>query len=624
MTEESRRRELAHERAPSNRESVATGGTRAVQGATAYRDLPAGHLVAEWVGREVAVAGWVHRRRDLGGLLFVDLRDRYGLLQLSFGPDWTLLQDLELAGELRPEDVIRVVGRVERRPEDAVNPEMRTGEVEVRVRRLERLSAAASPPILVYSPPGEPPASEELRLRWRYLDLRRPEMVEYFAVRHRVTVAARAALSDEGFLEVETPMLTRRTPEGARDYLVPSRVHRGQFYALPQSPQLYKQLLMVAGFDRYFQVARCLRDEDLRADRQPEFTQVDVEMSFADEEDVYGVCERMLARMWQAGTGEEPTLPLPRLTYAEALERYGTDRPDLRIPWELRDLTHLLTGLGFGIFDGAADAGGRVRGFVARDGASLSRGRLDALNEAARRHGAKGALWLKWSGEEWSGPPARFLDDPAGSRLREALDMNEGDLLLLVAGSDAESSPALDALRREAARELGAVGARGKWLWVTEFPLFEPDPETGQPVPTSHPFTMPATADAARVREEPFGVRARAYDVVYDGTEVASGSIRCHDPDLQRAILETTGLSPEEVEERFGFLLEAFRYGVPPHGGYAVGLDRSVALMLGLSSIRDVIAFPKTTAARGLVEGAPSRVDPGELAELGIRVEGGG
>ncbi len=592
--------------------------------ATRYRDRGCGQVDPESVGAELALAGWVHRRRDLGGLRFVDLRDRSGLVQLSFGPDWTEEEALARAAELRPEDVIRVEGEVARRPPEAVNPELPTGEVEVRVRRLERLAAAESPPILVAPPPGEAPPSEELRLRWRYLDLRRPEMLRHFAVRHRATAAARAALSEEGFLEVETPILTRRTPEGARDYLVPSRVHPGEFYALPQSPQLYKQILMVAGFDRYFQVARCLRDEDLRADRQPEFTQIDVEMAFAGEEDVFGVCERMFARMWREALGRELAIPFPRMTHAEALEAYGTDRPDLRIPWRIRDLTQRLAGLGFGIFDGAVKAGGRVRGFVAKGGARLSRSRLDALDETAREHGAKGALWLKWQEDAWSGPPARVLSDDgsaeAGARLRAEAGIEEGDLLLLVAGPDEETSAPLDALRRAAARELDAVDPEGgRSTWITEFPLFEPDPETGRPVPSSHPFTMPLEADAERIREEPFSVRARAYDVVYDGTELVSGSIRCHDPTLQRAILETVGLTAEEVDARFGFLLEAFRYGVPPHGGFAVGLDRTVALMLGLPSIRDVIAFPKTTAARGLMEGAPSEVEPAELAALGIQ-----
>lgn len=588
---------------------------------TAYRDTGCGLLDSEWAGSEVRLSGWVHRRRDLGGLLFVQLRDRTGLIQLSFGPNWTEADSLGLAGELGPEDVLQVCGRVERRPDDAVNPDMDTGEVEVHVRQLERLSASAPLPILVAVPPEEELPAEELRLRHRVLDLRRPEMLYHFAVRHRATTAARAALGEEGFLEVETPLLTRQTPEGARDFIVPSRVRRGQFYALPQSPQLYKQLLMVAGFDRYFQVARCLRDEDLRADRQPEFTQIDVEMAFVAEDDVFGVAERMFARMWRDTLGVELQTPFTRLSYADAMETYGTDKPDLRIPWKLHDFTPALTGLGFGIFDAAAKSGGRVRGFVAKGGTMLSRARLDHYNERAQEFGAKGALWLKRTEDGWSGAPARFLGEETTPLLERQFAIAPGDLVALVAGSDTETSASLDVLRREISAELGAMRqTESPWLWVVDFPLFEPDPDTGRPVPAHHPFTMPVETDPNRLREEPLSVSARAYDVVYNGMEFASGSIRCHEPDLQRAILETLGLPAEEVERRFGFLLEAFRYGVPPHGGFAVGLDRVIATMVGMDSIREVIAFPKTAAGRGLMEGSPSTVSSEELAELGIQL----
>ncbi len=588
---------------------------------TAYRDTGCGLVDGSWVGREATFAGWVHARRDLGGLFFVGLRDRTGLIQLSFGPDWSEADTLALVGELNPEDVIRVHGEVARRPDDAVNPDMPTGEVEVLVRELERLAESAPLPVLVAVPPEEELPSEELRLKHRVLDLRRPEMQRNLIVRHVATAAARAALSDEGFLEIETPLLTRQTPEGARDYLVPSRVQRGRFYALPQSPQLYKQLLMCAGFDRYVQIARCLRDEDLRADRQPEFTQIDVEMAFVREDDVFGVAERMFARMWKEALGREFRLPIPRMTHAEALERYGTDKPDLRIPWVLEDFTPLVTGLGFGIFDGAAAAGGRVRGLVAKGGASLSRSRIEHYNGRAQAAGAKGALWLKRGEGGWSGPPAKVLGGEAGARLETEAGVEPGDLVFFVAGDDAESGPALDSIRREAAAELGTVGSEeGGWLWVVEFPMFEPDPDTGAPVPAHHPFTMPRDPDPARIREEPFSVMADAYDIVYNGTEFASGSIRCHLPEIQRAILGALGLSEDEIERRFGFLLEAFRYGVPPHGGFAVGLDRVIAVMVGSPSIRDVIAFPKTAAARGLMEGSPSTVSPEELAELGIRL----
>ncbi|TFG62504.1 MAG: aspartate--tRNA ligase [Gemmatimonadales bacterium] len=588
-------------------------------GATEYRDMGCGQVTREQADRTIRLAGWVHRRRDLGGVLFLHLRDRTGLIQLSFGPEWTGPAAAELAGSLSPEDVIQVTGRVVLRPESAVNPEMTTGSIEVLVSGVELLSSSDPLPILVAVPPEEELPSEELRLRHRVLDLRRPEMLSNFEIRHRTTRAARSALSDLGFLEVETPFLTRRTPEGARDYLVPSRLHHGEFYSLPQSPQLYKQLLMTAGFDRYFQIERCLRDEDLRADRQPEFTQIDVEMAFVGEEDIYAVCENMLRRVYQEALAQEVSTPFPRMGWAEAMESYGTDKPDLRISWRLADFTERLTGLGFGIFDSAADAGGRIRGFVIPGGASLSRARLDGLNELAQATGARGALWIKRNADGWSGPVAKVLNGPAGESLVEQSGLVDGDLVLLIAGIDRETSTLLDALRRAAAKEMDAVNDTLAWLWVTDFPLFESDLETGRPKPSHHPFTMPRDATPERIREEPLTVQSRAYDLVLNGTELASGSIRCHDSELQRAILETLGMSAEEIEARFGFLLEAFRYGVPPHGGFALGLDRLVAMMVGAESIREVIAFPKTTAARGLMEGAPSAVDATELAELGLK-----
>jgi len=554
-------------------------------------------------------------------VVFLHLRDRTGLVQLAFNPDWTSADAIELLGDLNPEDVLAVEGTVDARPEDAVNPDMATGSVELRVTGMRRLSESAPLPILVAVPPEEELPSEELRLRNRVLDLRRPELQRNFAVRHRATNAARQALSNEGFLEIETPFLTRKTPEGARDYIVPSRVHPGEFYALPQSPQLYKQLLMVAGFDRYFQIARCLRDEDLRADRQPEFTQVDVEMAFVDENDVYGVAERMLVRLFSEAIGVDIETPFPRMTHADALETYGTDKPDLRIPWELRNFTADLFGLGFGIVDGVVEAGGRVRGFVVPGGTSLSRARLDVANEIARQHGAKGALWLKRNDEGWSGPPARFLAGEAGEALGSRHAIEPGDLVVMVAGPDSETSPALDALRRSIGHEMGAIEDRLCWTWVTAFPLFEQDPESGRPMASHHPFTMPTESDPQKLISDPFSVGSRAYDLVLNGIELASGSIRCHVPELQRAILLVLGMEEEEIADRFGFLLEAFRFGVPPHGGFAMGLDRLVALLVGTTSIREVIAFPKTTAARGLLEGAPSAVDASELAELGLRLQ---
>jgi len=587
-------------------------------GPTAWRDVPCGLVGEQHAGRRIRVAGWVHRRRDLGGVVFLHLRDRTGLLQLAFSPDWTPAPVMDALAGLNPEDVLAVEGSVELRPEQAVNPEMSTGGVELRVRGFERLSESAALPILVAVPPEEELPSEELRLRHRVLDLRRPEMQRNLRIRHLAANAARQALSDDGFLEIETPFLTRRTPEGARDYLVPSRIHAGEFYALPQSPQLYKQMLMVAGFDRYFQIARCLRDEDLRADRQPEFTQIDVEMAFVNEDDVFAAAERMLSRILREAAGIELELPLPRMTHREALDQYGTDKPDLRIPWVLEDFTEALSGLGFGIADGAREAGGRVRGFRVPGGSYVSRSRLDAANEAARAHGARGALWLKRSADGWAGPPARFLEGAAGDRIAGSHSIESGDLVLLVAGPDTETAPALDALRRQFGKEAGAVGEGFRWTWVTDFPLFERDVESGQPVASHHPFTMPDVSDPEALVADPFSVGSRAYDLVLNGTELCSGSIRCHVPELQTAILRVLGMSETEIESRFGFLLESFRYGVPPHGGFAMGFDRLVAMLVGTNSIREVIAFPKTTAARGLLEGAPSPVAADELAELGL------
>jgi aspartyl-tRNA synthetase len=617
--------------------------------ATTYRTTTVGTLRADHAGTDVRLAGWVHRRRDLGGLIFVDLRDRDGRVQLSFGPDWTPAAVMESAKQLGAEWVIAVRGSVVLRPGSNANLEMATGAVEIHVVELEVLAASETPPIPVARGTGEELASEELRLRYRYLDLRREELQRALGARHRAFQVVRRHLTAEGFWEIDTPMLTRRTPEGARDYLVPSRVHPGEFYALPQSPQIYKQLLMVSGYDRYFQIARCLRDEDLRADRQPEFTQIDAEMSFVDEEDVFGVAERMIAALWREILDVDLPVPFPRLTYAESLERYGTDKPDLRFGMPFIDVSDVLSGSAFRIVADALESGARVRGIVVEGGAALSRRELDELTVIARGAGAGGALYLKRTTDGVSGPLAKALDEARSSAFFEATGMKPDDLFVAVAGNFRSAVPgagdraralggaevALDALRRHVADRRGLPQRTPHaWVWITGFPLFEWDTEHERLAAAHHPFTAPLAGDVRTVldatRDAPThdgaawqlyarGLGSRAYDAVYNGHELASGSIRIHDPALQRAMFGALGIDDDEAERRFGFLLEAFRYGVPPHGGFAFGFDRLVMLLIGAQSLRDVIAFPKTTAARALYEGAPSAIGDDELSELHIR-----
>jgi aspartyl-tRNA synthetase len=624
---------------------------------TAFRSTLAGSLRPEDSGRRVRLAGWVHRSRDLGKLVFIDLRDRSGLVQISFDTEWSPEEILARARQLGAEDVVQVEGVVERRIE--ANPGLATGQIEVRGATLRILSQAESPPIPVYRSPDEELPSEELRLRYRYLDLRRPELQRNFVLRHTAAHAARSFLAAEGFLEVETPMLTRRTPEGARDYLVPSRIHPGEFYALPQSPQLYKQLLMVSGFDRYFQIARCLRDEDLRADRQPEFTQIDAEMSFVEEEDVFRVGEGLMAAIWREVLNEELTTPFPRLTYAESMARYGTDKPDLRFALEIVDLTELLQEADFRIFQATLGTTQRIRAIRVPGGGRLSRKELDELQEVARRGGAAGALWVKRAEDGFSGQFAKALDETLTRSLIGITGMEVGDLLVAVVGSfrvvargssppadsvsssgsiERELDPALDELRRHLARRTGLLDAsRHAWAWITDFPLFDWDADAGRLVSAHHPFTMPHPDDRAALEEwigeddaivpedawklYSLPVRSRAYDAVYNGNELASGSIRIHDAVLQRRVFTALGIGREEAQAKFGFLLEAFRFGVPPHAGFAFGFDRLVMLLAGATNLRDVIAFPKTTSARALFEGAPSTVSDGELRELHLQLK---
>lgn len=577
-----------------------------------------GALRESHVGLEVRLGGWLHRRRNLGGLVFYDLRDRAGIVQVSFGPDWTPAEVLERSAEVGMESVVLVRGMVERRPPDARNPNMDTGAVEVRATELEVIGPAETPPIPVWRTKGEDLPAEELRLLHRQLDLRRPELGRNLALRHRLLQRARAILSQLEFYEIETPILTRPTPEGARDYLVPSRVHRGQFYALPQSPQIYKQLLMISGFDRYFQLARCFRDEDLRADRQPEFTQIDIEASFVSPDDVYEVVEAVLVGLWDEA-GQEVERPFARMSIAEALERYGSDKPDLRFGVEITDLTDVLGGRGFAAFDGALERGGRVRGLRLPGGARLSRRELDGLADIARKEGVGGLATLKRQGDKLSGPLAK-LEGLSASVAR----LNDGDVLVAAAGPDDVTSPALDAVRR------GAIGLlqleperRHAFTWIQDFPLFERELESDRWVFAHHPFTAPHPSDLAALLEGDYSaVRALHYDAVYNGTELGSGSIRITDPEVQLRVLEAMGIGRQEAERRFGFLLTGLRSGAPPHGGFAVGFDRVVMLLAGAESLRDVIAFPKTTAARALFEDAPADVDAADLRALGLSVEG--
>jgi aspartyl-tRNA synthetase len=575
--------------------------------ANRYRTHWAGQVRTGDVGERMRVAGWVHRRRDHGGLIFVDLRDRTGLLQLVFRPEEAPAAHAA-AGRLRAEDVVTAAGELVPREEGTVNPELPTGEVELLVSEIEQLADSETPPFQIDE---DEPVGEELRLRYRYLDLRKERMRNNIILRHEVVKAIRDHLSDEGFLEIETPIMTRSTPEGARDFLVPSRLMRGSWYALPQSPQLFKQLLMVSGFERYFQIPRCFRDEDFRADRQPEFTQLDMEMAFVDEEDVIETVDRLLQRVLAVG-GVEIELPLERITYDEAMLRYGSDRPDRRLGVEIVDLSDVFRASEFKVFAGAVESGGVVRALKARG--DWPRSRFDALTGKAQELGAKGLAWAVAEDGGWRSPIAKFLSEDEIGGATERLGAGEGEAILIVADKADVAARVLGALRAEVAED---QRSGHDVFWVVDFPMFEWNEEEGRWDPLHHPFTAP-TGD---LDGDPGAWRSRAYDVVFDGWEIGGGSIRINTPDVQQKVFDALGIGPDEARERFGFLLEALTYGAPPHGGIAFGIDRLVALLAGASSIRDAIPFPKTASGSDPLTGAPAPVDARQLKELGLQVD---
>jgi aspartyl-tRNA synthetase len=578
-----------------------------------------GGLTSNEVGKTAVLMGWVHRTRDHGGVMFLDLRDRYGITQVVARPEETPDEAVEKLRRVGSEWVLAVTGRVGQRPADAVNKNMATGEIELAVSEVRILSASEVPP---FSIADETEASEDLRLRYRYLDLRRERMQRVLALRHRAAMATRQYLAAQNFLEIETPLLVKPTPEGARDYVVPARNHPGKFYALPQSPQLYKQTLMASGFDRYFQLARALRDEDLRADRQPEHTQIDIEMSFVREDDIFALVEGLVVHLWREVLGQEITVPLPRLPYSEAMSRFGSDKPDLRFGLELRDVTAVAAESSARFLKEAAQTPEhKVMALVAPGRGGLSRKDLDQLEEQAKRAGAAGLAWLKRTESGWDGGAARFFAGEAGDHLRDAVQAQAGDAVFLTAGPWESACKGLGAVRLELGRP--ALGQRaGEWrfCWVHRFPLFERNAAGGW-APMHHMFTHPLESDLELLDTDPGRVRGELYDLVLNGNELGSGSVRIHRPDLQEKVMSVIGLTREQAYEKFGFLLDAFRYGAPPHGGIAIGLDRVVMLMAGTDSIRDTIAFPKTTSAASLMDGCPAPIDPATLEELHLKLD---
>ncbi len=577
-----------------------------------------GELRSEHIGQEVCVMGWAHRRRDHGGLIFIDLRDRTGIVQLALDPDRDP-QAHAKAEDVRNEFVIAALGKVSPRPDGTINPKMPTGEVEIEIRELRILNEAKTPPFMLNE---FTEVAENLRLKYRYLDLRRESIQKNLMMRHKVAQTVRNYLTENRFLEIETPVLTKSTPEGARDYLVPSRVHPGNFFALPQSPQLFKQLLMVSGFDRYFQIVKCFRDEDLRADRQPEFTQIDCELSFVDSDDVMTIMEGMIAKIFKETLNIELSLPMPRMTYDEVLNRYGVDNPDLRFEMELTNITNLVKGCGFKVFASVAKNDGLVKALNVKGGSNFSRKVLDDLTDFAGIYGAKGLAWVKIQEDgNWQSPIAKFFTEPELEAIGTTLKAEPGDLLLFVADTAKVTNEALGRLRGHIGHKLGLTDPNNfKFIWVTKFPLLEWDEEAKRHVAVHHPFTAPLDEDIELLDSDPGKVRSDAYDLVLNGTEIGGGSIRIHDQSIQSKMFRLLGIGEEEARQKFGFLLDALEFGAPPHGGLAFGLDRIMMILTNSDSIRDVIAFPKTQKASCLMSEAPGVVDEKQLTELAIRI----
>ncbi|UOY94121.1 aspartate--tRNA ligase [Ectobacillus sp. JY-23] len=578
-----------------------------------------GEVTLQEAGSTVQLKGWVQKRRDLGGLIFIDLRDRTGIVQVVFTPE-TSAEALKLAEGIRNEYVLHVEGTVVERAEGQINKNLATGYIEVQATDIRILNTAKTPPFTIAD---KTDVSEDVRLKYRYLDLRRPAMLETFKLRHKVTKAMRDFLDREQFIEVETPILTKSTPEGARDYLVPSRVHPGEFYALPQSPQIFKQLLMVGGFERYYQVARCFRDEDLRADRQPEFTQIDIETSFLTQEEIIEMMEKMMSGVMRDAKGLEIALPFPRMTYDEAMSRYGSDKPDTRFGMELTNLSEFAVDCGFKVFTSAVEAGGQVKAINAKGAADkYSRKDIDALTEFVKIYGAKGLAWLKVEADGLKGPIAKFFGEEDSATIIRLLEAEIGDFLLFVADKKSVVADSLGALRLKLGKELALIDeSKYNFLWVTDWPLLEYDEEQGRYFAAHHPFTMPFREDLPLLDTDPSQVRAQAYDLVLNGYELGGGSLRIYERDVQEKMFRVLGFSQEEAQEQFGFLLEAFDYGTPPHGGIALGLDRLVMLLAGRTNLRDTIAFPKTASASCLLTDAPGEVAIAQLDELHLQLK---